>query len=218
MTWQRPHPGSTRGADGDGAPAGSRPLRAQDGCLPFALYGSAPDRPAWESANRVGERPGSRLARLHVRPMHSADGHQYGCERSDSDADQPDPASSEPSRSGIPLEGQGHYGGRRLMPARDIQRGPHRVRITADGGQSAIEFLSYPGRRPVDNSGDLCVGNAFEVTEHQQGALESRELIVCNNDRTELFGHSLHPASDSRIGRVPWLQEGSHRELAQVRW
>jgi hypothetical protein len=47
--------------------------------------------------------------------------------------------------------------------------------------------------------------------------MEFRQLIVCNNDRAELLGHSLHPASDSEIGRVSRLQEGSHRELAQVR-
>jgi hypothetical protein len=103
------------------------------------------------------------------------------------------------------------------MPAGDVQRGPHRVRITTGGGESAIQFGAYPSSRPVDNSGDLCAGNAFEVTEHQQGTLESRQLIVCNDDRAELLGHSLHPASVSEIRRVPRLQEGSHCELAQVR-
>jgi hypothetical protein len=103
------------------------------------------------------------------------------------------------------------------MPAGDVQRSPHRVGITTGGGESAIKFGTYPSGRPVDNPGDLCVGNAFEITEHQQGTLESRQLIVCNNDRAELLGHSLHPASDSKIGSVPWLQEGSHCELAQVR-
>jgi hypothetical protein len=103
------------------------------------------------------------------------------------------------------------------MPAGDVHRGPHRVRITTGSGESAIQLGTYPSGRPVDNSGDLCVGNAFEVTEHQQCTLESRQLIVCNNDRTELLRHSLHPASDSEIGRVPRLQEGSHCELAQVR-
>jgi hypothetical protein len=103
------------------------------------------------------------------------------------------------------------------MPGDHVQRGPNRVRVTTGGGESAIQLGAYPGGRPVDNSGDLGVGNAFQVTEHQQGTLEPRQLIVCNNDRTELLGHSLHPASYSRNGRVPWLQEGSHGELSQVR-
>jgi hypothetical protein len=103
------------------------------------------------------------------------------------------------------------------MQAGDVQCGPHRVRITTGGGESAIQLGTNSSGRPVDNSGDLCVGNAFEVTEHQQGTLESRQLIVCNNDRTEFLGHSLYPASDSDLGRVSRLQEGSHRELAQVR-
>jgi hypothetical protein len=103
------------------------------------------------------------------------------------------------------------------MPTGDVQRGPQGVGITTSGGESAVQLGAYPGGGPVDNSGDLCVGNALEVSEHQQGALESRELIVCNNDRTKLSGYSLHPASDSKMGRMPRLQEGSYCELAQVR-
>ena len=44
------------------------------------------ERPAREISNRVGERPDSRLARFYVGPVHSADGHQYGCKRSDRDS------------------------------------------------------------------------------------------------------------------------------------
>jgi hypothetical protein len=165
----------------------------------------------------VGERPDACGARFEVGPVYSADGHEQSCERSHRDSDQPDPASPTRPCPRLPLKGSGYCGSSGLMPAGDVQRGPNRIRITTGSGESAIELGAYPGGRPVDNSGDLCVGNALEVTEHQQGALESRQLIVGSNDGTELSGNALHSASDGQIGRVPWSQEGSYGELPQVR-
>ena len=146
----------------------------------------------------MGEGPDSWLARFHVRPVHSTDGQQDSCERSDSDSDQADPASPARPRPGVPLEGSGYFGRSRRMPACDVQRSPHGV----GSPPMVARPRSSPGvleQRPVHNSSDLCVRDALEVTEHQHGTLELRQLVVGGDDSTKLFGHPFHTVSDSRI-------------------
>jgi hypothetical protein len=106
--------------------------------------------------------------------MNSTDRQQHPRHRSDRHSDQPDPASLSGPRLGVPLESPGDVGGDRRMPAGDVQCGPHRVRVPADRSESAIEFKVNPCRRPVNDSSDLCVGDAFEVAEHQHCSLQLR--------------------------------------------
>ena len=148
--------------------------------------------------------------------MHCAHGNQNSCERSDSDSDQSDPAS--PARTVLACRSKARdtsagVGG---CQACDVQGGPHGVGVAAEGGESPIKFVAHPDWRPVHNASDLCVRDALEVTEHQHGTLEFRQLVVRGDDSTKLFGHPFHTVSDSRIWRLPSLQEGLHGELTQV--
>ena len=79
-----------------------------------------------------------------------------------------------------------------------------------------IEFQAYSGCRPVNDAADLCVGDAFEVTQHQHRTSESRQPVVGGEDGTELFGHPLNALADSWLRRLRGLQEGTHGEFAQV--
>ena len=164
----------------------------------------------------MGERPDSRLARFHVRPVHSTGRQQDGCERSDSDTGKPDPSSPARPCPGVPLEGSGYFGGSWRMPACDVQRRSYRVGVAAEGVESSIDVVAHPGSRAVHNSSDLCVRDALEVAEHQHRTLEFRQLVEGADDGAKFLGHAFHPALDSRTWRLPGLQESLHGELAQV--
>jgi hypothetical protein len=148
--------------------------------------------------------------------MYCADRHQNGCKRSDHDSDQPDPPSPARPNPGTPLEGSRYFGWCRRMPAGDVQRGPHSVRIRTDAAESAIKLLADPGNRSIHNAGDLGIRDALEVAEHQHGTLDFGQLVVGDDDGTELFGHSLHPISNGGVLDLRRLQEGLHSELTQI--
>ena len=91
------------------------------------------------------------------------------------------------------------------MPGSDVQRGPHRVRVAADGGESVIEFQACPHSCPVKDARDLSVSDTFEATEHQHSALEFRQPVVCGEDATEFLGYALDALSAGQPRRLGGL-------------
>jgi hypothetical protein len=155
--------------------------------------------------------PDARLTGNDVRPMDSADREDRYQDHTCGETHESEPVSPTSAGLRLPLERSGYLGGRGEMPSGHFQSGAHRIGIGAEGAECPIELDANPSDRSVHDAGDLAVGNAIQVAEHQHCALQFRQLVIARDDGAKLFRYALQALSGHGILRLVRCQESPSR-------
>jgi hypothetical protein len=103
-----------------------------------------------------------------------------------------------------------------MVPRSHVEGSSHRVRVGVDDGKGSIHFNADSCCRPVDDSGDLGVCDAFQAAEHDDRSLKFRQFVICGDDNAELVGYALDSLPWEGRNGIRRAQERVDRQFSQV--